>query len=43
MYALARKNHLGKNLARMAKQFPEEYGFFPATWVLPADMSDFRA
>jgi tubulin polyglutamylase TTLL6/13 len=29
MYALARKNHLAKNLGRMHKQFPDDYKFFP--------------
>ena len=29
MYALARKNHLARNLQRMAAVFPEEYKFFP--------------
>ncbi len=42
MYALARKNHLGKNLMKMMKQFPDDYKFFPKTWLLPSEMSDFR-
>ena len=42
MYCLARKNHLGKNLMKLMKQFPEEYSFFPQTWLLPAELSDFR-
>ena len=29
MYALARKNNLGKNLSRMKKRFDDEYDFFP--------------
>lgn len=29
MYALARKNHLARNLNRMQKSFPEDYKFFP--------------
>lgn len=29
MYALARKNHLARNLGRMSKKFPEDYKFFP--------------
>jgi tubulin polyglutamylase TTLL6/13 len=29
MYALARKDHLARNLGRMHKRFPEEYKFFP--------------
>lgn len=26
----------------MRKQFPKEYRFFPDTWILPTDMSDFK-
>ncbi len=43
MYALARKNHLARNLGKMSKQFPEEYKFFPQTYLLPSEYSDFRA
>lgn len=39
---IARKNRLGQNLNRMQKSFPREYGFYPKTWVLPTEMSDFR-
>lgn len=42
MYALARKDHLARNLNRMLKRFPEEYKFFPKTWLLPAEYGDFR-
>ncbi len=42
MYQLARKNNLSRNLMRMAKVFPNEYNFFPKTWVLPQEMNDFR-
>ena len=42
MYALARKDHLARNLNRMAKRFPEDYKFFPQTWLLPAEYGDFR-
>ena len=27
---------------RMQKFFPEEYKFFPQTWLLPAEYGDFR-
>lgn len=43
MYSLAQKNHLGRNLMRMRKVFPQYYNFFPPTWVLPAEFVDFRA
>ncbi|CAK64163.1 unnamed protein product (macronuclear) [Paramecium tetraurelia] len=42
MFSLSRKNHLGKNLMKMKKQFPYEYKFFPKTWLLPTDYGEFR-
>lgn len=42
MYALARKNNLCRNLMRMYKVFKEEYNFFPKTWILPNEMTDFK-
>lgn len=42
MYALARKNHLARNLNRMQKVFPDDYMFYPKTWLLPSEYSDFR-
>ena len=35
IYAISRKNNLARNLMRMSKCFPEEYDFFPKTWILP--------
>eukprot|EP00929_Paragymnodinium_shiwhaense_P108345 TRINITY_DN74661_c0_g1_i1.p1 TRINITY_DN74661_c0_g1~~TRINITY_DN74661_c0_g1_i1.p1 ORF type:complete len:811 (-),score=138.77 TRINITY_DN74661_c0_g1_i1:66-2498(-) len=43
MSSITRKNNLGRNLLRMRKQFPEEYNFFPDTWILPTDLSDFKS
>ncbi len=43
MYNLARKNHLARNLQRMQRHFPEAYKFFPHTWLLPSEYSDFRS
>jgi tubulin polyglutamylase TTLL6/13 len=43
MTSITRKNNLGRNLLRMKKRFPEEYRFFPDTWILPTDMADFKA
>ncbi|CAD8092455.1 unnamed protein product [Paramecium sonneborni] len=43
MYSLARKNHLGRNLNKMQKQYPEEYDFYPRTWMLPSEYGDFKA
>ena len=43
MYTLARKNNLGKNLMEMSKYHPSEYAFFPPTWLLPAELNEFKA
>ena len=40
---IARKNRMGQNLNRMLKMFPREYSFYPRTWVLPGELSDFRS
>ncbi|CAD8173941.1 unnamed protein product [Paramecium pentaurelia] len=42
MFSLSRKNHLGRNLMKMRKQFPSDYQFFPQTWLLPTEYGDFR-
>jgi len=35
MFNLSRKNYLARHLTRMANEFPEDYDFYPRTWVLP--------
>ena len=42
IYCISRKNYMARNLMRLQKAFPEDYNFFPKTWVLPADNNDFR-
>lgn len=42
MFALARKNHLARNLKRLKREFPEYFKFFPPTWLLPAERGDFN-
>jgi len=42
MSSITRKNSLGRNLLRMRKQYPKEFRFFPDTWILPTDLSDFK-
>jgi tubulin polyglutamylase TTLL6/13 len=42
MYALARKDHLARNFNRMQSRFPDDYNFFPRTWLLPAEYGDFK-
>ena len=43
MNTLSRKNNLAKNLVKMQSVFPEHYQFFPKTFLLPSDLSAFRA
>ena len=42
MTNVARKARLALNLEKMRRAFPRDYGFYPRTWVLPADLADFR-
>jgi len=42
MYKIARKNYLARNLRKLQKLFPDEYGFFPRTWILPFDLAELR-
>jgi tubulin polyglutamylase TTLL6/13 len=42
MCNITRKNLLGRNLQRLAKAFPEEYSFFPRTWLLPSEYNDLK-
>lgn len=40
MYNIARKNTLGIHLKRFKKEFPEQYNFFPHTWIYPSDFHE---
>eukprot|EP00826_Nyctotherus_ovalis_P057570 TRINITY_DN787_c0_g1_i8.p1 TRINITY_DN787_c0_g1~~TRINITY_DN787_c0_g1_i8.p1 ORF type:complete len:464 (+),score=125.20 TRINITY_DN787_c0_g1_i8:423-1814(+) len=42
MSCLARKNCLGRNLARMRRAFRRDYSFFPSTWALPAQRKELQ-
>jgi tubulin polyglutamylase TTLL6/13 len=42
MYTIARKNNLARNLMKMRKAFPEDYNFFPQTYLLPLDYTEFK-
>ena len=42
MSCIARKNNLGRNLMRLQKLFPDDYNFFPQTWLLPIDFLEFK-
>lgn len=35
MYVITRKNYLARNLMKMQRAFPDEYKFFPRTWLMP--------
>ena len=37
MNTLHRKNNLAKNLYRLQEEYPEDYDFFPRTFLLPHD------
>ena len=40
---VAHKNKLGQNMMAMMKEFPHEYDFLPATYILPYEMNLFKA
>lgn len=40
MYNIARKNTLGIHLARLKKEFRQEYNFYPHTWLYPSDFHE---
>ena len=42
MFLIARKTFLAKNLKKMKKMFPEDYNFFPRTWILPNELNDLQ-
>lgn len=42
MYAISRKNYLAMNLSKLKKKFPNEYNFFPRSWLYPCDLNDLK-
>jgi len=42
IYVLARKNLLARNLQNMQSVLPNDYDFFPNTWILPQDSKSFK-
>ena len=42
MYVLSRKDYMARNLTSMLEKFPDEFKFFPKTWLLPSQFCDFR-
>ena len=43
MYSISRKNYLAYNLNKLKKIFPDDYNFFPKTWVVPSDLGDLKS
>ena len=43
MNQLTRKGSLARSIGRMRACFPAVYDFFPRTWTLPAELSEFRS
>ena len=43
MYSISRKNYLAMNLSKLKRKFPEDYNFFPKTWLYPCDTSEIRS
>lgn len=41
IYNLAKKNMLGRHLMKLQSVFPDEYNFFPPTFILPQDFKEF--
>jgi tubulin polyglutamylase TTLL6/13 len=37
---IARKNTLAINLNKFSKAFPDEYNFFPKTWLYPSEFHE---
>lgn len=40
MFNVYRKNYLANNMERMRKAYPQEYSFFPRTYVLPNELPE---
>jgi tubulin polyglutamylase TTLL6/13 len=40
MYNIARKSSLSINLKKFRKEFPDQYDFFPQTWLYPSDFHE---
>jgi tubulin polyglutamylase TTLL6/13 len=40
---ISNKNKLAWGLMKMRKLFPEQYNFFPVTYVLPVEYNEFKS
>ena len=43
MHNIANKARMAQVLSRMSRNFPEQYNFYPKTWVLPGEISAFSS
>ena len=43
IHVISNKKKLASGLMKLYKRFPEEYDFFPQTYVLPVDYMEFKA
>lgn len=42
MYSISRKNYLAMNLTKLKKKFPNDYDFFPKSWIFPCDLTELK-
>lgn len=42
MHGICKKHYLAWNLNKMQKIFPQDFDFYPKTWVLPGDYTDLK-
>ncbi|XP_075280927.1 tubulin polyglutamylase TTLL7 isoform X3 [Opisthocomus hoazin] len=42
MGEICRKDFLARNMTKMIKSQPQEYGFIPRTWIFPAEYTQFQ-
>ena len=43
MCVIAHKDELSKHINRLREYFPDEFGFYPRTWLLPMEQEKFEA
>jgi len=43
MHELTKKISLSRSLSLMQKLFPDDFDFYPETWILPNEWSEFEA
>lgn len=43
IHAISNKSKLARNLMKMRRYYPDDYSFFPQTFILPVESNDFKA